>query len=238
MPRPKLEAHSGSTSCEPRSSVDVADPRLADSRRGDHLAVDPDTFSDRRAELVPDTQQSHIAGTLGAVAEVLADGGVDRSECSDERLVDEGLQALASHLPVEACDDELAHTELPEQFGPGGEGRQQLRHPAGSQDGERVRIERQDGVTAADERGVPVVDPIEVPDRHAPRARPESIGCSMSSGGRADATQLRRGNNGETSERLFDSIVEWDVSEPGHTDLPCSFLLGTARDAGPAFALS
>ena len=94
--------------------------------------------------------------------------GVQRA---DQDLIDELPGALRCEPLIERDHYELLDAELRDQLGLLLEARQQLRRCLRSDHAQRVRLEREHGVAAPDHLAVSLVDAVELPDRHPPRAR-------------------------------------------------------------------
>jgi hypothetical protein len=115
-------------------------------------------------------QQVRVALRLPAEAEVLAHRDVRGAEGADEHVVDEVLGRHRRELAVERDDHELLDAEAGDELGLALDRRQQARRAA-RDDRLRVRVERQHGVGAADDRAVAEVDAVEGADGHPARAR-------------------------------------------------------------------
>ncbi len=122
-----------------------------------------------RLELRVGAQQ--LLGALGALAEaeVLAHRDPLGAQPRDQHLVDELLRALGGEARVERDHNELLHAEPGDQVALHGKGVEQLRGGLGVDHRQRVRIEGQDRVAAADDLAVPEMHPVEGADGHAAR---------------------------------------------------------------------
>src|SRR4051794_12492995 len=148
--------------------LDVAGCDQRADLRGRHgLAVDLDQRRHTRLELA--TPAQHLDVALGALAEaeVLPDRYLYGAERPDQHLVDEVLGALGAEVVVERDDDQLLHPEPRDDVPLHGERVDQLRGGLGADHRERVRIEGQDGVAAADHLAMADVHAVERADRYA-----------------------------------------------------------------------
>jgi hypothetical protein len=81
-------------------------------------------------------------------------------------MVDELVRALVGKAAVKRDHDELAHSQLADQFGLGVKAREQLRSRLGTDYLQRVRLEREHRVAPGDHLAVAEVDPVELADGH------------------------------------------------------------------------
>ena len=88
-------------------------------------------------------------------------------------VVGELLGALVREPLVEWDHHELIHAEIGDQLGFGLEARKQLGGRLRADHLERMGLEREHRVAAADHLAVPEVDAVELADRHSPRSLPD-----------------------------------------------------------------
>ncbi len=104
-------------------------------------------------------------------AEVLPDRYAGGVQHADQHLVDEVLRALMREALVERDQYELLHSELLDQLGLRLQAGEQLRRRLGADDLQRVRLEGQHRVAAADHLAMAAVNAIELAHRDPARPR-------------------------------------------------------------------
>ena len=159
-------------------------PRNSRRRRhlaGGHEAADvasrrpsrrPPPRAAPRASRTRVATRSMLRVALGALAEaeVLADRDLLRAQLLHQDLLDELLGAALGEVAVERDHHELLHAEPGDQVALDRERVSSFGQRVGVDDGERVRVEGEHRVAAADHLAVAEVHAVEGPDRHAPAA--------------------------------------------------------------------
>ena len=140
--------------------------------------ISPSTSTSGTTRVSNRASAASIAGSPAramAEAEVLAHRHVRRAQRADQHVVDELLRpsgaanrssnGITTSSSTPSCDDQLRL---------GLEARQQLRRRLRPDHAQRVRLEREHRVAAADHLAVAQVDAVELADRYSPRPLPTS----------------------------------------------------------------
>jgi len=137
--------------------------------RGDNLPVELDERHHTRLESGVGGQRLGIPGGAMAEAKVLTDRDVGRAQTIDEHLIDELLRALLGEAPIERDHDQLLDAQPRDQLLLDLEAREQLGSRLRADHLQRMGLEGQHRVAAADHFAVAEVDSVELSDGDAPR---------------------------------------------------------------------
>ena len=137
---------------------------------GDDLAVDLNQVDHAGVKAPVGGQQRRVARRPMPEAEVLPHRHVRGRQPGHEHLVDERLGGLVGEPFVERNHHELLHAELGDQLGLGLEAGQQLGRGLGPDHAQRMGLEGEHGIAAADDLAVPDMHTIEFAHGNAPGA--------------------------------------------------------------------
>jgi hypothetical protein len=143
----------------------------ADVARGDGLAGRLHERHHSRLEAVVRAEELGRAARPLSEAEVLAHRHLPGTEPVEQHVLHEVLGAAPGELLVERDHHELVHAEPGDQVALHREGADQLRRGLRMDHRQRVRVEGEHGVGAADHLAMAAVYTVERPDRDAARPR-------------------------------------------------------------------